>query len=66
MKKRLLCLLMLMFAMAGNCSFADKICPTCETIFEDNIKFCPNDGTKLNEISKKDIVPFELKSLPEG
>ena len=30
------------------------------------IKFCPNDGTKLNEITNKEIVPLELKSLPEG
>ena len=66
MKKRVLYILFILFALAVTGSYADKICPSCETIFDDSIKFCPNDGTKLNEISQKDIISFELKSLPEG
>ena len=62
MEKRVLYLLLILLALTVNSSFADKACPACETIFDDSIKFCPNDGTKLNEISRKDIISFELRN----
>ena len=66
MSKRSLLTLTLLLALATNSLLAEKICPTCDKTFDDGIKFCPQDGTKLNELSRSDVVIFEFKSLPEG
>lgn len=66
MNKKLSFILLLLIMVSANILFADKSCPTCDKIFDDKIKFCPNDGTKLNDISKNAISSIELKSLPFG
>ncbi|MBQ3643285.1 MAG: SUMF1/EgtB/PvdO family nonheme iron enzyme [Candidatus Riflebacteria bacterium] len=65
MKNRALFITILMLILSVN-AYADRLCSTCDKIFDDNIKYCPEDGTKLIDIAKKDIVRIELKSLPEG
>ena len=66
MLNRSLLTLTLLLAFATNTLLAEKICPSCDKTFDDSIKFCPQDGTKLNELSRSDVVIFEFKSLPEG
>lgn len=66
MKNNIWLVLIIFIAFVCNMALADRICPTCDKTFNDNIKFCPEDGTKLNEVPKGEVVILELKSLPEG
>ena len=65
MKKRVLLYAILIAFIAGTV-WAEKICPTCDKIFDNNIKFCPEDGTKLNELANGDFITIDFRSLPEG
>lgn len=66
MKKVILLIFTLIIVFTSNKLFAEKICPSCEKIFDNNIKFCPEDGTKLNDLPKSDFLEVDFKSLPEG
>ena len=66
MRNKLLIILSSILFLSTNICLADKLCPTCENVFDDSIKFCPEDGTKLNEIPTANSVKIEFKSLPEG
>lgn len=58
-------LALLTFLAAGNAD-AEKICPNCNRVFEDSIKFCSEDGTKLQELQKDNLLTVDFQSLPEG
>src|SRR5262245_59011382 len=32
-------------------------CPTCKTMLEDSVRFCPNDGTPLVETTRPALTP---------
>lgn len=66
MEKKLFVLTALILVLSASNVSADKNCPLCEKIFEDKINYCPDDGTKLNQLSQEDYVSFELDSLPDG
>lgn len=66
MKKSALFLSALLIAFSAGNVMADKICPNCQSIFDDNVKFCPEDGNKLESVKSNEVMTLELRSLPEG
>lgn len=62
--KTLILSLFLVFIVNG--LMAGQFCSNCQNVFDDSIKFCPQDGTKLEELKTKEKMALELKSLPEG
>ena len=40
-----------------------KICPTCKTIYDSSVSFCPKDGTKLVVVTNKNICPSCHKEI---
>ena len=65
MKKTALLLSSLIFALSANVAVAEKLCPSCQKIFGNSIKYCPEDGTRLNELNKGEFMSIEFKSLPD-
>ena len=62
----LLSALSMLLTFSTGSVMAERLCPTCDNNFDDSIKFCPEDGTKLVEAKDDNALSLELKSLPEG
>lgn len=66
MRNKAFLLSLLVLVSSVGFAMGNRWCSECHSVFDESIRFCPNDGTRLEEVKPKDKMTIELKSLPEG